>query len=248
MERHEYKVMFESENTHWWYVGLHELVCGFIDSKIGEKTAPRLLDAGCGTGRLLERAGVPGAVGLDYSATALGFCVERKLARLVRADIGSLPLPDGSFDMVVSLDVLYHRAVGSDQAALDEFARVLAPGGMLVLNLPAFNFLRSSHDRAIHTRERYTRAQLKRLLENAGFEIELLSYRNSILFPLAAVGRLLKKVIGAGGSAPESDIKPVNPLLSSLLTGILRFENRLLLGKTRLPWGLSVFAVARKAN
>ena len=121
---------------------------------------------------------------------------------------------------------------------------MLRPGGVLLLRLPAFEWLRSSHDAMVHTRHRYTKPEVQAKLRAAGFEPLKVTYANSLLFPLVVGVRLLQRVLGHAESK-ESDVKETSPLVNTVLRGVLSVEGALM-GMTDLPLGLSVLAVARK--
>lgn len=238
MDPSEYRRIFEHEDEHFWYRALHRLARRELLRWIPREDG-RVLDAGCGTGGFLAK--VRGrAVGIDFSPIALSFAARRGLARLARADVARLPFAEASFDAVVSLDVLYHQAVGDDAAAVKECARVLAPGGILVLNLPAHPELRSAHDAIIHTARRYTRDAVTGLAHAAGLEIVRVTGFNALLYPVAVGVRKLRR----GGPA-KSDVERVHPVIGAGLSAILGIETWL--GRVvDWPFGLSIFAVFRK--
>ncbi|MCI0396267.1 MAG: methyltransferase domain-containing protein, partial [Chloroflexi bacterium] len=185
-----------------------------------------------------------GAVtGCDLSELALSFCRRRGLRRLGRATVTHLPFVAGSFDLVTSFDVLYHRAVGDYHQALAEFHRVLKPGGRLFLRLPAYNWLRGHHDEVIHTHHRFTAGELGQALATGQFTVEKLSYANTLLFPLALGKRVAERLVPAGSAA--SDIQPNPPWQDRLLARFLLAEARWLAGRS-LPFGLTVIAIGRK--
>jgi len=243
MEPREYDRMFSLEESHWWYRALRRYIGRALAGTLASR--PAVLDAGCGTGMLLAEWGdsVRG-VGLDYSAEALRRAQRRELARLVRGSVERLPLRSAVFDLVVSADVLYHRGVSDDVAALREFARVLKPGGTLLLNLPAFGWLRSGHDVAIHTARRYTAPEVREKLIRAGLRPVRVRYWNFLLFPPIALVRLARRPRGGDAGAAQSDLTALPGWLNGLLDGLLAFEARL--GFLGAPAGLSVLAVARK--
>lgn len=247
MRESEYRAIYSVEDTHWWYLGLRELVFESLRNHSGKKNM-KVLDAGCGTGATLARLKAEGyqCFGLDFSATAISFCRERGLGHLLRGSVSELPFKKESFDAVVSLDVIYHAAVKDDVAALKEFRRVLKKDGILILNLPAFEFLRSPHDLANQTKTRYTKGMLKEKLKAAGLVAELLTYRNAPLFPAIAAVRLVKKLMPGRPEAKESDLGEVNPLVNRTLSGLLSIENRLM-RMVAMPFGSSVYCVARRA-
>ena len=155
-----------------------------------------------------------------------------------------LPLPSDCVDVAVSVDVLCHETC-DDQAALREICRVLKPGGALLLNLPAYEWLKGPHDRAGRNRRRYTAGEVVRLLTAAGLCVQRITYRNTLLFPVACVRRLAQKMFL--GSGRHSDVTALPRWLNSVLYAVLAVECRLL-RHCNLPFGLSVFAVAKKAT
>lgn len=243
--------MFEAEDRHWWYVGLHELVLAAVRAEARRRGRPLdVLDAGCGTGRLCELLAGEGhrVAGCDASPEALALARRRGVAGLFRADLNSFAPARARLDVVTAIDVLYHAGIADDVAVLRRLREGLRPGGLLVLNLVAFEFLRSTHDVAVHTRERYTRPLLRRRLEAAGLEIERLGYRVCLPFPLVAASRLWARRARDGAAPPEavvSDVRLPGRAANALLLGVARLENRLQ-RRASLPFGSSVFALARR--
>jgi SAM-dependent methyltransferase len=206
----------------------------------------RLLDAGCGTGKVLELAGPVASVGLDLSATALALARRRGTFPLVRASAAALPFAPASFDAVVSLDVLANLPPPAVPDALADMWRVLSPGGALIVNIVAFQGLYSEHDRAVGVVRRYRAGEVRGLLTGAGFAVEILSYANTLLFPVAALVRLWRKRRRAG-RPPRSDLAPLPGPVNAALARVRFFENDLIVRHgLALPFGLSVFALARK--
>ncbi|MGE5620707.1 MAG: class I SAM-dependent methyltransferase [Sphingomonadaceae bacterium] len=242
MEKEQYEILYRVEESHWWYLGMQRIVGSLLDRQLVKRNDLRILDAGCGTGgmvKYLRRFGH--VVGIDVADEALRRCRWRGLRHLARASIEGLPFADESFDLLTSFDVLYHRAVVNDRRALAEFHRVLKPGGTILLRVPAYDWLRGGHDVAVHTRHRYSRGELIRKLHAAGFRVRRTTYANSLLFPVAALKRLLE-----GGHAPSrGDLGLPSPLVNRVLLGVLSLEAALL-PAVSLPWGLSVMAVAEK--
>jgi len=245
MERGEYQTLYNSESSHWWYLGLRDLVFSFINKYAEKKKETRILDAGCGTGGILKDLGDRKAWGLDISWEAIGFCRLRKLNNLVNASISNIPFKNSSFDLIISLDVLYHLGVKDDRKALKELTRVLSKGGTLLLNLPAYDFLRGRHDKAVHTRHRYTIRELKEKVRASGLVIEKITYRNTVLFPLAFLRRVYEGRSAKSTNKVGSDLASLPNFINKLFTKILFFENQLL-RTINFPFGLSIFCVARK--
>lgn len=246
MRAAEYEVMYRVEDTHWWYAALRRHVIQLMTAETRRLGRPlQVLDAGAGTGGMLARlSGSAEGYGIEIAPEGIHYCRERGLERMVRGSVSALPFATSSFDVTLSLDVLYHRAVPDDAAAARELVRVLRPGGLLVLNLPAYEALRGTHDGAIHTARRYSHANVIRLLRQAGLRPVRVTHWNGLLLPVAAASRLLSR-LRSGEAA--SDVRPVFPLLNQALAAILRLEAALL-SRADLPFGLSLLAVARKPD
>ncbi len=243
MDPKEYKVMYNVEDSHWWYVGMQRITTVLVERFYPGRTDLRILDAGCGTGAAMTFLAPFGHVtGIDFSPYALDFSRRRSHARLGQATVTRLPFADASFDLVTSFDVLCHRAVGDYRHALAEFCRTLEPGGRLFLRLPAYNWLRRHHDQAVHTEHRFTSGELRAALRAQGFTVERLSYANTLLFPLALGKRLIEAILPP---SEGSDVHPNPPWQDRLLSRFLFAEARWLRSH-RLPFGLTVIAIGRK--
>ncbi len=244
MEPREYERSFAMEDAHWWFRAKRALVRSLL-RRYGAAGA-RGLDVGCGTGGMLAALGGGAGtwVGADAEPLALAFSRKRGLGRLVAASAVALPFRAGAFDACLCLDVLYHRGVGSDAAALAECHRVLAAGGLLVVTDSAFAWLRSPHDEAVHGERRYTRRQLVGRVRAAGFTPLFASYTYCLLFPAVATVRLARR-LGRRPAAPASDLFPLPRPLGAVLLAIQAVE-RAWLRLAPLPFGSSVLCVARK--
>jgi SAM-dependent methyltransferase len=241
MKPDEYDTMFRVEETHWWYSALHRLLFQLLEAYLPDWRGKRILDAGCGTGAILKRLGSPERnIGVDLAPEAINLCRERGLANVMQGDICALPFEEASFDAVICSSVLYHAWVPNIPAALHEFHRVLRPGGLLLINVPAFAFLHSAHDDAVMTARRFTRRELRQLLEGNNFQIRRLSYWTTLLFPLAVAARTF------GGSKMGRDFETAEMSFAQRgLAKIMRIELSLLKSFS-LPFGVALFAVARK--
>ena len=243
MQDVEYEKMYGVEERHWWYRTLHELILATLRANIPGNL--RLFDAGCGTGRLLQLAKPLGeVVGCDRSPHALARCRSRGVEAF-NADLNALTLEPGAYNAITAIDVLYHGWIADEVAVLRRLREALEPGGLLILDDPAYEWLRGHHDRAVMTRHRYTLATRRHLLEQAGFRVERATYRNAILFPTIAAHRLLRRWSGRKGET--SDVWMPSDPLNALCLAVGRLENRWL-NRANLPFGSSVFAVARRLS
>ena len=244
MDRAEYARMAEAEARHFWFVGTRAVIRTALARALGPGgAANRLVDLGCGTGSTLDAIeGASLRVGIDPSPDALGFARERNGCAFAWGSAEALPFRDASFDAALALDVLEH--VPDDARAAREARRVLRPGGVLVVTVPAFRSLWSAHDDALHHLRRYRKSEVRRLLEEAGLEVLEAGYYNFFLFPPIAATRLVGRMLRRDGPARSDLSVPPRPL-NALLAAILRSE-RHLVGRVPLPFGVSILAVARR--
>ena len=211
MELEEYQRMFDVEETHWWFVGKRKFAETYL-TRLKLTIPLRLFYAGCGTGALshfLSRFGM--VTSMDYSITALALCRRRQLPQLCQGDMAKLPFGNASFDVVTAFDVLYHQWVQDDHLVLEEFHRVLKPGGKLLITDSAFRFLAGQHDRVFFARERYTVGQMVDRLTRTGFRIHQKSYAFFFTFPIVVTVRLIEKMLPAKRTP---DVSLPAPLLS----------------------------------
>jgi SAM-dependent methyltransferase len=236
--------MFEAEERQWWYAGMRAVSFSLLGPHIDRSRGDiRILDAGSGTGSNLVHLGRIGrAVGVDLSPEAVRFSKGRGVA-VVRGTLASLPFRPSTFDCVTSFDVLYHRWVADDRAAVLELARVLRPGGVLLVRVPALRVLWGAHDEAVHSRHRYSRSEVRALLAGAGLDVLRATYCNSFLFPLLLARRVLDRLLGRHGS----DVGFLPAPFEWLFLRLLLAEARLVRFGS-LPIGASVMAVARKPH
>lgn len=243
-----YEEMYRLEKKHWWFCAKREFVRRVIARHIRIDTpeAFRILDCGCGTGVNLKFLSQFATVeGIDHSEIAVDYCRRSGFSDIVhRGDLQNLEAFDGCFDLVTALDVLYHRSIKDDVAVLEQIRSVLKAGGLLLITDSAFNFLKSSHDVALGTRERYTLGTLTGRLRRAGFEIVHRTYTFFSTFPLVAAVRMLKKRVFRPPQV-RSDVRPVPEALNRALIFVLGLE-AIFAARYCLPVGSSVLVLARK--
>ena len=242
MEPEEYALMYETEESHWWYRGMAAITRGVINTCNQRGSPLRILDAGCGTGAGMAWLSKYGQVtGFDVSGQAVRLSRKRGHKRLAIASLMQIPFAKESFDLVTSFDVLYFAGV-QDEVALEEFARVLVPGGKIILRVPAFDWLRGIHDTKVSTRHRYTSRELSTKMEKCRLQPVILSYANTILFPFIALKRLFERWLPFQN---ESDIAISLGFLDRLFEYCLILESHVI-PKWPLPFGLSLIAVGQK--
>lgn len=238
--------MARLEDTHWWYRNIRQLVSRTLHSECRGRR-PRVLDVGCGTGggiaSIANRFPDSLLVGVDVEEVALWYSSRRGDGVVARASAHALPFRDGSFDVVTLIDLLYIEGL-KDQVAIHEAYRVLQQGGLLVVNVPAFEWLRGEHDMAVRTRHRYRKAEIGRLLAGNGFEVKKLLYWNTLLLPVVGFVRNILAPVRPMAT-PKSDVRSLPKWLNSLLAGLLSIDIALA-AKIRFPIGASVFCMAYK--
>lgn len=244
MQLDEYRKLAEVEDRMWYFRALNRRVTHFL-GRAGclHETRCRVLDAGCGTGGLIKDmcAAFPAAevVGLDFSARACELARLRTGAEIVEGSITELPFADASFDVVVSVDVVCQVEDGA--RALREFARVVRPGGAVLVNVPAFRWMWSYHDDTCETKHRFTRPELRSLCAEAGLRVEFASYANMLPLPLIAARRKLFKPTDA-----TSDVRLYSPPVEAMFAGMAAIEFAWMREGVSSPVGSSVFVAARK--
>jgi SAM-dependent methyltransferase len=245
MQTADFEDLYNLEESFWWFVAMRHITDTVLASDL--KRPLDILDAGCGTGYNIQHYEKLGhrVFSFDVSEDALAGVRKRGERKVCQASVTHIPYASDSFDLVTSFEVLDQLELDAAAEAIRELHRVVKPGGSLYIRLPAFEWMRSSHDEDIATAHRYTRPELREMLRLAGFEIQLISYANMFLFPVVVLKRSLKKIgIGRG-----SDVKPlpsglgwIDPIFRDILASE---ANRFGAGRS-LPFGLSVMSYAKK--
>lgn len=230
------------EENNWWFRGRRDIICSHLESV--DKDA-RILDIGCSSGVLLEnlqKLGYTDIWGLDISPQAVKISKSRGLVNVSVGDGISPPYDDEFFDVIVASDVIEH--IQNDDAALDEWNRILKPDGFLLLFAPAFPSLWSAHDVANRHYRRYTDSTLAQKVKTSGFLIKRQSYWNiTLFFPVS----ILRKLTNDSRDISEvrDDLHELPSFANLMLTYLLMLENRIL-SFVDYPVGVSVFIVAQK--
>jgi SAM-dependent methyltransferase len=241
MERAVFDRMAELDQDHWWFVARRRILTSVIRRIVRPKADAQILEIGCGTGHnlaMLGRFGRVAACELDDDARSIA--AARSNCRVEPSSLPALAeFGDERFDLIALLDVLEH--IADDGNALAAIADRLAPGGSLLLTVPANPWMWSAHDVAHHHYRRYSKAELRAALDRAGFEIRTLSFFNTLLFPLVAAARIVGKLTNSQDADDRLPPRPLNAVLRFV------FEAEAgLVGTVPLPFGVSLLAVASR--
>jgi len=238
MERSVYDSMAELDERHWWYRARRAILSDLIARRVALPGDARILEIGCGTGHnigMLKRFGRVDAIEVDGAARDIA-------SGRLGHDVMSAPLPalsgvaPGAYDLIAILDVLEH--VEEDEAALVSIGQRLRPGGRILITVPAHPWMWSAHDVVNHHKRRYTRKTLRRVIAAAGLKLDMLSWFNSLLFPLAAAARVAGRIAGKEDGDDKLPPRPVNALFEWIF-GLERYA----LGRVPFPPGVSLVAI-----
>ena len=238
---------YRAEREHFWFKGFRQFVTPLIDQALAGRRDAALLDCGCGTGTNLalvrDRCE---AFGFDLTPGGLRFARTHGGLRVSRASITHVPFASATFDVVTSFDVLQCITEPMETQAMASMARVLKPGGALILNVAALDILSGSHAVLSEEVRRYTKPLMRQALSRAGLVVERLTYTNFSLFPLMLATRTWQRFRGA--SRPEaltSEISVPSAPINGALTAVLSLEARAL-RLADFPFGSSLLVLARK--
>jgi SAM-dependent methyltransferase len=248
VEPAEYTRLYDYETWYWWYRAQRAVLLDAVQA-LGLAPGAKLVDVGCGTGRALEMiadAVSVRAFGVDNSPLAAALWNGRADTHRCLGSANEIPFAGESFDAAVSVDVIYCGEV-EPQSAVAEMARVLKPGGRLVIIVPAYEWLRSSHDLAVHGVRRFTRRGLTRLLNGAGLSVERMTHFSTALLPIIVAVRLLRRARASNGRPPSGpyDLRPRPGWLNRSLLAVAMAERRVV-RHVNLPFGSSILGIARK--
>jgi SAM-dependent methyltransferase len=246
MDPNEYTKLADVEDRMWYFRALHAHAHRLLAHGLAGRDAPRILDAGCGTGglivRLQRREPAWRFSGIDFSPLACAFAAKRcREAEIREASVTALPFKEGNFDAVVSGDVLCQ--IEKPEEAMAEFYRCLRPGGIAVINVPAYRWLWSYHDEMVQSKHRFDRREVVELAERAGLRVESSTYWNTLPFPLVVARRKLVRRRPAGG-----DVRMYPVPVEAMFNVMMAAERAWLRNVGRLPYGSSVLIAARRVT
>lgn len=251
MRPEAYEILARRQKTYWWHRGRRNLAFALL-RRAGAAEGCRWIDIGCGPGgnlHLLDGLHPRLTVGVDISEIALSLAAaEAPNATLVKADINArLPFPDGDFDVGTVFNVLYHTWVQSEQNVLTEIARIVRPGGLLLLTEPAFNFMRRSLDDIVLTRRRYRRQQFSEWLNQTGFDEIFSSYFTSFAVPAVLAAKILSRRRNGHSDAQGGiDTKALPVVANEALFAVATLENAAILRGINIPVGTTMISIARR--
>jgi SAM-dependent methyltransferase len=246
----EFANIAATEEGFWWFRGMNRMLWDFLASHYSPREGDRALEVGCGTGfvsaEFARRYPEVSLSSMDLATEGLRYAQGRGLRGLTQGDIRWLPFASGRCGALLVLDVIAHLERGEEEAAFAEFARVLTPGGLLVLRASAFSWLQSRHSQFVNERQRYTLSGLLPPMRRAGFVPVRHTYANALLLPVALLKfRVWEPLTNA---APESGLEAPHPALNGALEAVLMTEAAMIRAGARLPVGQSLWLIARKGK
>ncbi|HSW74673.1 MAG TPA: class I SAM-dependent methyltransferase [Candidatus Saccharimonadales bacterium] len=245
MREDEYATLAKHERTYWWHVGRLQIINSYLNTYTSGDNQQSIINVGCGTGGtavLLQRYG--SVQNIETSDTAIAYMEHSGTGQVIKVTGSQLPFKSHTFSVVCAFDVLEH--IANDSNAFKEWRRVLNNDGVIIVSVPAYQWLWSKHDVTLGHYRRYTKKSLTRVASLAGLEVQHISYAFTFTLPLVVGFRLLQRFLGISRGKKTSYVA-VPAWLNQLLAAILHKE-AWLHGKIALPAGSSIIAVLRKSS
>jgi len=231
------------EKHNWWHVARRNIVSKLVD-KIPLDS--KILDIGCSSGelvKLFQEKGYKNTYGVEISQEAVTLAKSKGIENIHSISDTKLPFHEEEFDVIIASDVLEH--IEDEISALEEWRRILRSGGVLIIFVPAFQLLWSEHDIVNQHFRRYTKANLAKVVEQAGFKVKRKSYWNFTLFFPTVIFRQVSNWLGY--KPKNTSMKGMRPWINSFLRRLVSFEDPVFL-KLGFPVGVSVFVFAENPD
>ena len=243
----EYIKMDKVENDHWWYKSLRELVLNTIDKEFQHRRGITILDAGCGTGGLMNyliNNQLTNIEGFDISSTAIDIA-KKKYLNVSIGDLEQYRYNDKKYDVIISNDTMYFFSLDEQKKILDEFYKSLNYNGIVILNLPYSNIFSGMHDKAVGIQQRFTQKMINDMIDFSKYGIVRKAYWPFILFPIILLTRSFQKLKLFLDKDIEikSDIDMPSNWVNNILYQIVKNENKYL---SKKPIGSSLFLVLKR--
>jgi SAM-dependent methyltransferase len=236
-----YQLHESLEDRYWWFVAKNSILMHVARRLVPPSRQRRAADIGCGTGGLLARLHEHyDSCGVEMQATARDACARRGLTAHPGSLPDDIPLPPHAFDLVIATEVLEH--VERDTEAAKSLARLLKPGGVLLVTVPAHQWMWTVHDEMNHHFRRYSKTGLRRVIEGADLHISWLSFQMVALFPVMAAGRLASR---ARGKRKDANIRLLPEVINTPLRWMFEAE-KWVLPLVPSPVGSSLICAAKR--
>lgn len=247
MEPELVQSILKVEPEHWWFRARRTIALSLVEQLTPKTEAKkgelRILDVGAGSGFMAEALTRFGRVqGLEFDPASVARLKERKGVEVLQTKLPDPSVPAGTYDLVTSFDVLEH--IPEDQAVLSEMARLVKPGGFLLLTVPAHQWLWTSHDDVNHHIRRYGGREFREKLQATGLKMRLCSPHLTLLFPLFLLQRLLHRLFPP--RHPSVTVKLPGRIVNGLLYSLYSVERFFLRRGIPLPFGASYLALLEK--
>jgi SAM-dependent methyltransferase len=245
------ELTYLAEQSHFWFRGFRAFMRPEVRRALEGRSAPVIVDCGCGTGANLQwLREFGGAYGFDLTWNGLSLGRSMGTTRVAQASIGAIPLLSGIADLATSFDVFQCLPAPVDHAAIRDMWRILKPGGHLLMNVSALDILRGRHSALSEEVRRYTPATLRELVTGAGFRIQRLTFVHASIFPLMLPVRVMQRWTARDGDAVEPgelEITVPPAPINVVLTALLRAEAAAL-RVVNMPIGSSLMVHAVKPS
>lgn len=242
MKSYLYQEIYDLQSKHWWFLSKRKIVLSLVDRYMNKNKINKILDAGCGCGLMLKDLQKYGQVfGMDYSEDAIQFSKQLFQGEVKQGALpNKVPYAKESFDIILALDVIEH--IEEDAEAINSLRELLVEDGIVIITVPAYMFLWSSHDAVHEHKRRYTKKELEQKIKISGFNVIKSSYYNTLLFPPIFLARFINKILKI---KEHSDAQMPNKFINEVLKGIFSVE-KIILKHFNMHFGVSIVMVVRK--